>query len=261
MSGIRVLRAGAGMALTVWFLLPLVPLLLWAVADTWDAPARLPQDWGGRGLELALAEGGVAASGRSVLLGLVVAGIATPLGAAAARALALRTAPLPRLVSVLLFLPVALPLFAVVLGIDVTLLRLRVPGLVGIVLVLVVVALPYTTYLMRVAYGAYDSAFEDEARTLGAAPRAVRWRVRRPLLAPGLAGAAFLAFLVGWSDYLVTLLVGGGRLVTLPLLVAATASGTGNEPTVAVLSLAAVLPPVLVLVGVGLLRRRVGGVR
>jgi putative spermidine/putrescine transport system permease protein len=108
---------------------------------------------------------------------------------------------------------------------------------------------------MRVAYGAYDFGFEDEARTLGASLRAVSWQVRLPLLAPGLAAAAFLAFLVGWSDYIVTLLVGGGRFVTLPILVASAASGTGNEPTVAALSLSALLPPVVALAAAGALRR------
>lgn len=109
---------------------------------------------------------------------------------------------------------------------------------------------------MRVAYGGYDTAFEDEARTLGASPRAVRWKVSLPLLAPSLAGAAFLAFLVGWSDYIVTVLVGGGQLVTFPVLIASTASGTGNEAVVAALSLSSLLPPLVLLVSVALMGRR-----
>lgn len=179
----------------------------------------------------------------------------------AARALRLGTLRRPRLVSALLLAPVALPPFAVVMGLDVVLLWLRVPAAVGVILVLTVAALPYTTYLMRAAYVAYDFDYEDEARTLGASNRAVWWQVRRPLLAPGIAGATFLAFLVGWSDYVVTLLIGGGRLVTLPILIASTASGTGNEPTVAALSLAAVAPPALALSLAALLRRRLAPTR
>ena len=111
---------------------------------------------------------------------------------------------------------------------------------------------PYTTYTMRVTYGGYDTAFEDEARTLGASPRTIRWKVFVPLL----AGAAFLAFLVGWSDYIVTLLVGGGQLVTSPLLIASTASGTGHEAAVAALSLSSLLPPLVLLAAVALIGRR-----
>jgi putative spermidine/putrescine transport system permease protein len=199
---------------------------------------------------------GRAAVLRSLALGIAVAAFATPAGAVAARSVALGRLRRPRLVTALLFAPIALPVFAVVMGLNVVLLRLHIPGFLGITVVLVVVALPYTTFLLRAAYAAYDIRFEDEARSLGASPAAVRWRVRLPLLFPALAGAAFLAFLVGWSDYIVTLLLGGGRYITLPILVASAASGTGNEPTVAALSLVALAPPALLLVTTGILRRR-----
>jgi putative spermidine/putrescine transport system permease protein len=66
-----------------------------------------------------------------------------------------------------------------------------------------------------------------------------------------------LAFLIGWSDYVVTLVLGAGQLVTLPLLLGASASGSGNDPTTAALSLLAVAPPLaLLVVATGLSRRR-----
>lgn len=252
----RALRTLLVIVLMAWFLTPLLPLALWAGAESWAGTSNLPQQWGTDNLTNVFTSGGTTAMLRSLALGGAVAAFATPAGAVAARALSLRQVGHPRLVAALLFAPVALPIFAVVMGLNVMLLRLHVPSFVGIVLVLVVAALPYTTFLMRAAYAGYDLAFEDEARTLGATPRAVLWRVRLPLLLPALAAAAFLAFLVGWSDYLVTLLLGGGRYVTVPVLVASAASGTGNEPTVAALSLLALAPPALLLITAGLLRRR-----
>jgi putative spermidine/putrescine transport system permease protein len=242
--------------LAAWFVVPLVPLLLWAVAESWAAGAALPLAWGAGNFAQVLTGDGADAFLRSLTLGVLVAALATPAGALAARALTLRRVHAPRVVAALLFAPVALPVFAIVMGLDVVLLRLRVPASLGILLVLVVVALPYTTYLMRVAYAGYDFAFEDEARTLGASRRSVLWRVRLPLLSPALAGATLLAFLVGWSDYIVTLLIGGGRFVTVPVLVGSAAAGTGNEPTVAALSVAALVPPALLVVAVIVLRRR-----
>ncbi|CAN5862692.1 hypothetical protein BH20ACT6_BH20ACT6_11480 [soil metagenome] len=152
--------------------------------------------------------------------------------------------------------PVVLPPLTVVLGVDVLLLRLQIPAAVGVVAVLVVQALPYTTYVMWTTYQAYDEAYEDEARTLGASALRALLRVQLPLVAPGLGAASFLALLVGWSDYIVTLVVGGGRLVTLPVLVASNAAGTGNEPVVAALSVVAIVPPLVLLGAVGLLGRR-----
>lgn len=115
-------------------------------------------------------------------------------------------------------------------------------------LVLVVLAIPYTAFVMRTAYGAYDRAYEDEARLLGASRLQVLRRVHLPMIAPALGRAAFLAFLVAWSDYIVTVIIGGGELVTLPLVVAGAAAGLGNDAAVAVMSLAAVIPPIILLI-------------
>ena len=252
----RALRITIAALLALWFALPLVPLALWSIANRWSAPAVLPTEWGFDGVASALAAGGVPAFGRSIVLGLVVAAIATPLGAMAARALSRGAVPFPRLVSGVLLAPLALPAFVAVMGLTVVLLRARVPGLVGVVILLVAAALPYTVYTMRVAYAAHDLAYEEEARTLGASRAHVLWRVHLPLVAPGIARAAFLAFLVGWSDYVVTVLVGGGTIVTLPLLVGSFAAGVGNDAVVAVLSLTAIVPPLLLLLGLGRFGRR-----
>ena len=252
----RAARWAGVLVATVWLLAPLAPLLLWAVADSWRFPDVLPGSWGLGGWRQAVDQGVLPAAARSALVGLVVAGLATPAGAMAGRALALHPPRWHRAAEVVLLAPVAVPPFAVVLGLTDITLRLRIPAPAALVAVLVVAALPYTTFVMRSAYAGYDLGFEEEARSLGAGWRAVLIRVHLPLVAPALAAAAFLAFLVGWSDYIVTLVVGGGALVTLPMLVGALASASGNEPVVAATALAAVLPPLLLLAVTGFFARR-----
>ncbi|MFC6286131.1 ABC transporter permease [Nocardioides sp. GCM10027113] len=243
----------------LWLLLPVVPLVVWAVADRWSAPAVLPQDWGLRGWDAAADAGVVGALARSTALGLVVAAIATPLGAMAGRALGWRELRHPGPVAWVLVAPVVLPPFAVAMGLDVVLLRLGVPELVGVVLVLVTLAVPYTAYTLGAAYAALDPQLEEQARTLGATARQARRRATLPAVAPGLLTAAGLAFLVGWSDYVVTLLIGGGRLVTAPILLGSAAAGAGNEPTTAALAVASTLPLALAVATVLLVRHRYGG--
>ena len=247
---------GVRAALALWFLLPLVPMLLWAFANRWPFPDLLPQQWGLDGVRSGLTAGAQHAFVVSTAIGLAVAAIATPAGALAARALASGRLPFPRLTEAVLFAPLVLPAFAVAMGLDVLVLSTRVPSPLAVVAVLSVAAIPYTTYLMRAAFGAYDIGFEEEARTLGASRATVLLRVQIPLLAPALSGAAFLAFLVGWSDYVVTLLIGGGRVVSVPILVGSFAAGTGNSAVVAALSLAAVIPPLILLVAVARAGRR-----
>ncbi|GAA4697561.1 putative spermidine/putrescine transport system permease protein [Promicromonospora umidemergens] len=248
-------RAGT-VAVTALLLVPFLPILLWAFADRWPYPELAPTVWGVGGWLTATAQGAWPALTRSLLLGLTVSAIATPLGAMAGRALARGRVPYGKMVTALLLAPVAVPPFAVTMGLTTVALRLGVPGVVALVAVLVVAAVPYTTYIMRAAYAGYDEGFEETARTLGAGSRHVLLRVHLPLVAPALAAAAFLAFLVGWSDYVVTLLIGAGRIVSLPLLLGASASASGNDPTIAVLALLATIPPVLLLTAVTVLSRR-----
>lgn len=239
-----------------WFVLPLVPVVLWAFANRWPFPDRLPEQFGFDGVRTALRSDAAHALVVSTGLGLAVAIVATPLGILAARALATGRVFAPRLVQAVIFAPLVLPAFAVALGLDVLVLRLHISSTLAVVVILAVAALPYTTSVMRLAFGAYDVGYEEEARTLGASRWTVAFRVQVPLLAPAISGAAFLAFLVGWSDYVVTLLVGGGQLISLPIIVASFASGTGNDSVVALLSIVAVVPPLILLMVLARFRGR-----
>lgn len=253
------IRRRAGLVLlAVLFVGPLIPVLGWGFAERWPYPDVTPTRWGLGGWAAAWGQGAGVAVARSLGLGLLVAAIATPAGVAAGRALAMGRVRFPRLVTAVLLIPVAVPPFAVVMGLGTVSLRARVPGLVAVIAVLVVAAIPYTTYIMRAAYASYDTAYEDTARTLGARRRDVLRRVHLPLLAPAITASAFLAFLVAWSDYVVTLVLGAGRTVTLPLLLGASAAGSGNDSTVAVLAILAVVPPTLLLLTVTRFTRRKG---
>ena len=247
-----------GALLAIWIVLPLVPLLLWSVADQWRAPDILPESFSVEGFRSLLSPRIAAALATSSVLGLGVAAVATPLGLLGAIAIRRLPRSQGRLVEAILLAPLAIPPFALVMGINVVLLRLYTPAFLGVMLVLVVTALPYTVFMFRSALATYDDRFEEVARSLGASGAQSVVHVRLPLLAGATARAAFLAFLVGWGDYITTLLVGGGQLRTLPMILGAAASATGNEQLTAALSLAVIVPPLVLLAALtapGLRRR------
>lgn len=244
----KALPAILGAALLVWVLLPLAPVALWSVAGEWRAPAMLPTAWSSQALASLASPEILQAGLRSLALGLSVAFCATALGALAAFGLHRLPRTQARIVGFILLTPLAIPPFALVMGANVLLLSARVPTFAAVLIVLTVTALPYTTYMFTVALASYDWRFEEVARTLGASPVRVMLTVRAALLAPATARACFLAFLVGWSDYITTVLIGGGQLRTLPMLLGSAASTTGGEQLTAALSLAMILPPVILLI-------------
>jgi hypothetical protein len=84
---------------------------------------------------------------------------------------------------------------------------------------------------------------EEAARTLGATP----WQTFLHVTLPGVAVAGLFAFLISWGQYILTVLIGGGNVVTLPMLLFSAASG--NDPIItSALALVFALPAVLALV-------------
>ena len=250
--------AGLVVAL-LWLVVPLSPVLVWVGAERWSFPDPLPRAWGVSGWRDAASAGLPLALLRSLALGMAVAAVATPLGVMTGRVLGWRLTRRPRLVIALLLVPLVLPPFAVAMGLDVLLIRLGLPELVSVVLLLTVVAIPYTAYTSATGFARTSPQLEAQARALGATPRQARLRVVLPAVRSSILVAALLAFLVGWSDYVVTLLVGGGQVVTAPVLLGAAASGSGNDSMVAAMAMATLLPPVVLVTLAGALRIRGGG--
>jgi putative spermidine/putrescine transport system permease protein len=133
------------------------------------------------------------------------------------------------------------------MGLNVLFLQLGLAGtLPGIVLAHLVPALPYVTFTLAGAFTRYDENFEFQSWVLGAGAWRTLFTVTIPMIAPSLAVAALFAFLISWSQYLLTLLIGSGRIITLPVLLFSAASG-GNPVTIAALALIFLAPPLLVI--------------
>ncbi|MGY2801566.1 ABC transporter permease [Thermostichus sp. MS-CIW-25] len=250
--GGSLLRLGvAGVAL-LWAL-PFGVLALWAFTRAWYFPDALPQAWslvGWQQLLFAPAGGGSqfrAAFGQSLQIALFTTLLALGVGIPAGRVLG--THPVPAWLRLLLLLPVITSPLAVLMGIQGVLIRLRLDGaLLGVVLVHLIPTIPYMALVMGSVFARFDRGYEAQARCLGADPWQVWWQVTLPLIAPGAAIGAVFAFLISWNEFLLTFFVGGGRVLTLPMLLYSLLQG-GNNTLVAVVALLSVVPGWLALLG------------
>lgn len=87
----------------------------------------------------------------------------------------------------------------------------------GLVIAHLVVTLPYAMRILAVSLATQDMACEEAARTLGAKPLTVFFRITLPAMAPGIVAAAALSFLVSFDEVVITLFLTGPRLSTLPV--------------------------------------------
>lgn len=198
--------------------LPLGVLLLRAFADSWRAPALLPQRWGTRGFDVALGEGPGTALVTSAAVGLVTTLVALVIAWPAARVLGERRLRHPVPVFLLLALPLLVPPYAVGSGLTEWFLRLGLTDtLAGLALAHLAVVLPYSVLLLLSGFGPGLRALEEMGRAAGlSGVQRLRW-VTLPVARPTVAAAALLSFLVSWSQYGTSLAVAPAR-PTLPVV-------------------------------------------
>ena len=257
--GARQFRTLAGVALALWLVLPLMPLAVWSFAHGWRFPDIMPRDWSLAAWRVALSPGsGVLESlGTTTLIAATATLLAALVGVPAGRALALNDFRGKGLVTLLVLAPAILPGIALALGLHGVFLRLGLTGTVwGVILAHLIPVLPYMVLVMAAVFANFDTGVEAQARSLGARPWQVALHVTLPAILPGLLVGALLSFLVSWSQYLLTLAIGGGRVQTLPLTLFAFATSGRNDVTGAI-TLIYILPAVLVLLVTA--RRVTGG--
>ncbi|MCL4862704.1 MAG: ABC transporter permease subunit [Caldilineaceae bacterium] len=230
-------------------LLPLAPQVIWSFSEQWFFPSLLPQAWGLRawGYLLSPSSRVVEALLTSVAVAVVVVGLAAMLGLPAARVLGLYEFRGKRIVEWLVLAPVLVPGLVVVMGIHIYFIRYGLADtFAGVVLAHLAPALPYFILVMAGVFANYATELEETARTLGAGPLRTFWHVTLPAILPGLVVAAMFTFLVSWSQYITTVLIGGGAIVTLPMVLFPLVSAA-NHANAAAVSIVFIAPTILVL--------------
>ena len=97
--------------------------------------------------------------------------------------------------------------------------------------------------------------FEEAARSLGARPVKVFLRVIFPLSAPGIASVAIVVFSLTMSTFTTVVILGGGRVLTLPLLIYQEIIHNVNYPFASAISLLLVAGVLLVNVSLSAVTR------
>lgn len=208
------------LALLVMIISPILVLLLWCVTARWPWPALWPQHFSLRGWEDMTRQSDRLFKSilTSMSLSLTVALLSTTIALLSARALVLADPFLRRLIRVSLALPFIVPVMIFATGIHQKMIEWGLANkLSGIILVHLVYSLPYCAYLIFDAYQAVGIRHEEQAWLLGAKPYQAFIKVTLPLLSPVLFTALSMAYIVSFSQYFLTLMIGGGQVQTLTI--------------------------------------------
>jgi putative spermidine/putrescine transport system permease protein len=246
---LRAFRVLTGALLIVWLVLPLVPLAIWSFARGWRFPDLLPQEWTLNAWRYALSDtsGVVDSLGLTIGISLGATLLSILVGVPAGRALGMHQFRGKQVVELMILAPIIVPGIAVALGIHSVFISLGLTNTVaGVMLVHLVPTLPYMTLVMAGIFANYDPALEQQAQSLGAGPVQTFRYVTLPAILPGILVGGMFAFLVSWSQYILTLLIGGGRVVTLPLLLFNFAT-SGRNDIAGAIGMIYIMPGILIL--------------
>ena len=189
--------------------------------DNWQNPCGAPQ----------VCE----AFANSLQVGVVSTLIATALGTLVAIALVRFRFRGRASTNLLIFLPMSTPEVVLGAALLAQFLTVRVPlGFGTVVAAHVLFCISFVVVTVKARVASLDPALEEAAADLYASPWQAFWRVTFPLLIPGIAAAALLAFSLSFDDFIVTNFT-SGSYTTFPKFVYVSAT-RGIPPQANVIS-------------------------
>lgn len=236
--------------MVVGFTLPLIPIVIWAFGFRWLFPSMLPAKFSLHAWDYIFSNASHVgeATLNAALIAMIVTILSLGIGITAGRALGLYKFRGKQLIEFLVIAPEIVPGIAVVMGIHIVFIKLGLAStIIGVALVHLIGTTPYVVLVMASIFANYQPEFEEQARTLGANPIQTFLFVTFPAIFPGALVAAMFAFITSWDQYIITLLIGGGKIITVPLLLVNFAAGN-NHAITAALCLVFVAPSLVFLI-------------
>ena len=257
------MRGGLTALTVVLYLFLYLPLLVVAVASV--NSARIGTHW--KGFTLAWYRAAFAnpqvigALQNTLFLALASAAVATTLGTLLGYGLARHTFSGKAILSHAMLFPIAVPdiVMAVSLMSFYALLRSWTGfgnlGLGTVIVSHVTFQIPFVAMVVRARLSGLDPAIEQAAADLGATRWQRIWYVTLPMLRPGIASGALLAFTLSLDDFVVSFFTSGPGATTVPIYIySAVKRGVTGE--VHALSTIFILAAVLGTVAVSISTRR-----
>jgi putative spermidine/putrescine transport system permease protein len=91
-----------------------------------------------------------------------------------------------------------------------------IPVPLGLVAAHCILAIPFVVTILSANFHGLDQSLEHAAQSLGAGRLTVLYRVVLPLMAPGIAAAAFFAFLTSFDEIIIAMFLSTPAVSTLP---------------------------------------------
>ncbi|MBA2176762.1 ABC transporter permease subunit [Halobacillus locisalis] len=205
---------------TLLFLLPTLILLLQSLSETWRFQT-------GEGLRFQLDSYSVllsdpklwSATGWSIGIGAGVLFINLVIGIMTGKALATLSFKGKPFVEAIILAPILIPVLAIAMGLHLFMIRIGLADTVlGVIIIHLVPTVPYSIKIFQNAYRQLGSPMLEQPLILGSNPLHQLFTIELPLMKPAIRSVTFLTIVISLSQYAITAIIGGGRIITLPMV-------------------------------------------
>ena len=202
-------------------IVPLFTIVIWVFTERWAWPNLIPQVLSIRALEAVFRDGKELTQlfFSSMMISLTVAFFSVVIGTMTARALECYEFFGKKVYSFISLLPFLVPATVFAMGIQVKFIKAGLSGtMAGVIVVHLICSLPYAVTLLQDGTRAMGTRLEEQARVLGAGPWTAFRKVTLPNLFPVMLSAFSMAYIVSFSQYFLTLMIGGGSVKTFSIV-------------------------------------------
>lgn len=201
--------------------IPTLTILLWVFVERWSWPDFFPRTYSLRAIKeiLGRTDEFIPLLLSSVLISTVVSLLSVIIGVMTSRALILYEFKGKSIIFSMTMLPFLIPTTVFALGIHVVFIKWGLNYTVtGVIISHLIFSLPYATVLLMDGTKGIGNKLEEQARVLGASTYESFFKVTLPLLIPVILSAYSMAYIISFSQYFLTLLIGGGNIKTFTIV-------------------------------------------
>ncbi len=238
--------------LSLSLILPLLMILMWSVTVSWPFPEIFPRELGLRGLRTIFQPGSRALDSLitsiriSVFVTILTLAITIPGG----KALGLYEFPGKGFIKIIVLAPLIVSPVAIGMGIHGTFIRLGLTNTeLGVILIHIVPVIPYGIRIFTNIFELVGDQLEEQGKVLGAGSFQTFMHITLPTIMPGIISAGSMIFIISFSQYFLTFLIGGGSVQTFPLLMVPYIQ-SGDRMMAASYSLVFIVVALLALLGI-----------
>lgn len=239
MKSKTIISKGIFYLLVIGNCIPLILLLMLTVSGMWPYPEIIPKNLSLKYISYVFLgnKDTLKAIISSIMIAILTTGLTLVIAIPASKALAIYKFRGKEFIKVLVLLPIIVPSITITTGIQISMIKVGLTGtFIGVTLIHVVFTLPYAIRILLNVFEILGDKYERQGSILGGNRFQVFRHITLPMIMPGILSAAIMSFTVSLSQYITTFLIGGGKIITIPMILIPYVQG-GQVQTAAIYSI------------------------